>query len=41
MAGNNKVAFVTGGGTGIGQGIAIELAKAGYDVAVSYRGSAE
>lgn len=37
----NKVAFVTGGGTGIGQGIAIELAKTGYDVAFSYCGSVE
>ena len=29
MDGKNNVAFVTGGGTGIGQGISIELAKAG------------
>ena len=36
MGGKHKVAFVTGGGTGIGQGISIELAKAGYDVAFSY-----
>lgn len=35
----NKVAFVTGGGTGIGFGIAKELLKEGYDVAVSYCGS--
>ena len=41
MDGKNKVAFVTGGGTGIGQGISIELAKAGYDVAFSYCGSVE
>ena len=41
MDGKNKVAFVTGGGTGIGQGISIELAKAGYDVAFSYCGSFE
>lgn len=38
---NNRVAFITGGGTGIGQGIAIELAKAGYDVAFSYCGSVD
>lgn len=36
-----KTVLVTGGGTGIGQGIAIEFAKAGYDVAVSYCGSKE
>ena len=36
-----KVAFVTGGGTGIGQGISLELAKAGYDVAFSYCGSVD
>lgn len=36
-----KAAFVTGGGTGIGKGIAIGLAKSGYDVAVSYCGSAD
>ena len=41
MAGKNKTVLVTGGGTGIGQGIAIEFAKAGYDVAVSYCGSKE
>lgn len=34
-----KIAFVTGGGTGIGKGIAIWLAKCGYDVAISYYGS--
>lgn len=32
-------AFITGGGTGIGKGIAIWLAKCGYDVAISYHGS--
>ena len=36
----SKTAFVTGGGTGIGRGIAIWLAKCGYDVAISYYGSA-
>ena len=41
MGGKNNVAFVTGGGTGIGQGIATEFAKAGYDVAFSYCGSVE
>ncbi|MFC2022040.1 SDR family NAD(P)-dependent oxidoreductase [Chloroflexota bacterium] len=32
-----KVAIVTGGGTGIGRGIALEFAKAGADVVVSSR----
>ena len=31
---NRRRALVTGAGLGIGQGIAIELARAGYDVAV-------
>lgn len=35
----SKTAFVTGGGTGIGKGIAIWLAKCGYDVVISYYGS--
>lgn len=35
-----KVAFVTGGSRGIGQAIAIELASAGADVALSYRSGA-
>lgn len=34
-----KNALVTGAGRGIGKTIAIELAKAGYDVCVSYCGS--
>ncbi len=38
---DRKVAFVTGAGRGIGKGIAIQLAKAGYDVAVHYATSAD
>lgn len=38
---DKKLAIVTGSGTGIGQGVAVELAKAGYDVAVHYFGSRE
>lgn len=37
----NKVALVTGGSRGIGKACAIELAKAGYDVAISYAGNEE
>lgn len=36
-----KLVLVTGGGTGIGQGIAIELARQGADVAVHYTGAVE
>jgi len=38
---NEKVALVTGAGTGIGKGIALELAKAGYAVAIHYNSSLE
>ena len=37
----NKVAIVTGGGTGIGKGIAKKLLESGYDVAISYLSSDE
>ncbi|MDO4466638.1 MAG: 3-oxoacyl-[acyl-carrier-protein] reductase [Bacillota bacterium] len=35
----NKVVLVTGAGRGIGRSLAIEFAKAGYDVIVNYNGS--
>lgn len=38
---NNKLILVTGAGTGIGRGAAIELARLGADVVVSYSSSAK
>lgn len=35
----NKVVLVTGAGRGIGREIAIQFAKAGYDVIINYNGS--
>lgn len=36
-----KLILVTGAGTGIGKGVALELARKGADVAISYNGSAQ
>ena len=41
MSESNNVALVTGGARRVGRAIAVELARAGYDVAVHYRGSHE
>ena len=41
MQNMNKTAFVTGSGRGIGRGIAIELAHAGYNVGIHYSVSAD
>eukprot|EP01036_Dinobryon_divergens_P044421 gene44420-59274_t len=36
-----KVAFITGGGTGIGRSAVLALARAGFDVAINYASSAK
>ena len=38
MAGNGRIAIVTGAGSGIGQASAVSLLKAGYSVAIASRG---
>jgi NAD(P)-dependent dehydrogenase (short-subunit alcohol dehydrogenase family) len=37
----DKLILVTGAGTGIGKGVALELARQGADVAISYHGSTD
>lgn len=39
--GENKVALITGGTTGIGKAIAQELAKSGFNIAINYRTETE
>lgn len=41
MTENKKVAFITGGSRGIGKACALELAHAGFDVAINYAGNEE
>ncbi|HPI98627.1 MAG TPA: 3-oxoacyl-[acyl-carrier-protein] reductase [Synergistales bacterium] len=41
MAGDGKIALVTGGGRGIGRAIALELGKRGYSLAINYSKSGD
>ena len=41
MTQQNKIALVTGGSRGIGRGCALELARAGYDIAINFAGNEE
>ena len=41
MTGNKKVALVTGGSRGLGRDMAIELAKKGFDVIITYQSNAD
>lgn len=41
MTNNGKIVFVSGGSRGIGAGIALNLAAAGYDIWLNYKASTE